>query len=57
VSVVRFRPGPPRIRIAHLLGYFLFNLSKVVDGVTALVQRFLLVLRVLNLEVGMKDPV
>ena len=22
VSVVRFRPGPPRITIAHLLGYF-----------------------------------
>jgi len=24
VSVVRFRPGPPRITIAHLLGYFYF---------------------------------
>ena len=24
VSVVRFRPGPPRISIAHLLGYFSF---------------------------------
>jgi uncharacterized protein YegP (UPF0339 family) len=28
VSVVRFRPGPPRTSIAHLLGYFLFSLSK-----------------------------
>ena len=25
VSVVRFRPGPPRISIAHLLGYFLLR--------------------------------
>jgi len=28
VSVVRFRPGPPRITIAHLLGYFLFGLGR-----------------------------
>ena len=26
VSVVRFRPGPPRISIAHSLGYFLMGL-------------------------------
>jgi len=25
VSVVRFRPGPPRISIAYLLGYFLLR--------------------------------
>ena len=29
VSVVRFRPGPPRISIAHLLGYFYFKCSMV----------------------------
>ena len=29
VSVVRFRPGPPRITIAHLLGYFLLGLGRV----------------------------
>jgi hypothetical protein len=29
VSVVRFRPGPPRISIAHLLGYFLLRLSGI----------------------------
>ncbi len=28
VSVVRFRPGPPRISIAHLLGYFLLWLGR-----------------------------
>jgi len=29
VSVVRFRPGPPRISIAHLLGYFLLGSDRV----------------------------
>jgi hypothetical protein len=29
VSVVRFRPGPPRISIAHLLGYFPLWLGKI----------------------------
>jgi hypothetical protein len=29
VSVVRFRPGPPRITIAHLLGYFFYRDEKL----------------------------
>jgi len=57
LALVDSAPGHQESKREHLALFFHFSLPKVVDGVTTLSQRFLSVLRVLNLRVGMKDPV